>query len=179
MTWSRMSRGPCELRCKCSLRMIQTFISIKGASKVQLGLQMISQIVILLASRAYILAPMEPKFCTGPTFMFPEVSKKFESNRITLSLSKWWLSLKVMKWSFDDDWVTLLDSNFVGSSRNIKVGTVQNLGSIAASIWALEAKRMTICEIIRGPSRVVARSSQVLTGPDLTWTWAWQHYERS
>ena len=32
----------------------------------------------------------------------------------------------------------------MGSSRNIKVGPVQNLGSIAASIWAQEAKRMTI-----------------------------------
>ena len=40
----------------------------------------------------------------------------------------------------------LLDSNFLGSSGNIKVVPVQNFGSIGASIWAPEAKRMTtIC----------------------------------
>ena len=101
-------------------------------------------IFILFVSRAHILAAMQPKFCTDTTFMFPELPIKFESNRITLTLSKWWLSLKVIKWSFVDDWVIVLDSNFLGSSGNIKVVPVQNLGSIAASIWAPEAKRMTI-----------------------------------
>ena len=119
----------------------KSLLFYKGTVQSSSGVKMI---VILLASRAYILAAMDPKFCTGTTFMFPELPIKFESNRITLTLSKWWLSLKVIKWSFVDDWVIVLDSNFLGSSGNIKVVSVQNLGSIAASIWALEAKRMKI-----------------------------------
>ena len=123
------------------LRNCGTCVILQGTVQSSSGLQMI---FILFVSRAHILAAMEPKFCTDTTFMFPELPIKFESNRITLTLSKWWLSLKVIKWSFVDDWVIVLDSNFLGSSGNIKVVPVQSLGSIAASIWALEAKRMTI-----------------------------------
>ena len=51
----------------------------KGASKVQLGLQMISQIVILLASGANILAPiltMTEWFYWTQTFWGPQETKK-------------------------------------------------------------------------------------------------------
>ena len=105
------------------------------------GLQMI---FILFASRAHILAAMEPKFCTDTTFMFPELPKKFESSTITQSSTNDHFITFNDNHHFDNVRVILLDSNFLGSSGNIKVVPVQNLGSIAASIWALEAKRMTI-----------------------------------
>ena len=54
---------------------------------------------------------------------------------------------------------------FLGSSGNIKVGPVQNFGFIAASIWALEAKRMThICwpdEVLMVPSDLSSKEPQL------------------
>ena len=110
--------------------------NFKGTINTSSGLQMI---VILLASGA-----MEPKFCTGTTFMFPELPKKFESSTITQSSTNDHFITFNDNHHFDNVRVILLDSNFMGSSGNIKVVSVQNLGCIAASIWALETKRMKI-----------------------------------
>ena len=85
--------------------------------------------------------------------MFLDLPWKFESNRITLSSSKWRWSLKVIKWSLDDDRVILLDSNFQGRSRNIKVVPVQNFSSIAANIWSPEPIRLTCRKMISGAAR--------------------------
>ena len=101
-------------------------------------------IFILFVSRAHILAAMQPKFCTDTTFMFPELPKKFESSTITQSSTNYHFITFNNNHHFDNVRVILLDSNFLGSSGNIKVVPVQNLGSIGASIRALAAKRMTI-----------------------------------
>ena len=86
------------------------------ASTIRLGLQMILQIVILLGSRAHILAAMEPKFYKVPTFMFLELHKKFESSRVTQSSSNDHFITFNDNHHFDNDRVILLDSNFLGTS---------------------------------------------------------------
>ena len=54
----------------------------------------------------------------------------------------------MIKRSLDDDGVILLDSNFQGRSRYIKVVPVQNFSSIAARTGSPEPKRLTCDEMI-------------------------------
>ena len=114
---------------------------------------------------------MELKFCTGTSFMFLDLPWKFESNRITRSSSKWRWSLKVIKWSLDDDRVILLDSNFQERSRNIKDVPVQNFSSIAAIIWTQEPIRLTCCQMISGAIYCFQAPFYLLSFPSALTCW--------
>ena len=80
-------------------------------------------------------------FGKSATFMHFDPHKKFQSDQITHSSSKWWLSLKVIKWSFDNDRVIWINWNFLWRSKCINVALLPNISPFHPLWEALEAKR--------------------------------------
>ena len=72
----------------------------KGAGKLGEVSLILGGLSDILASGASPSALKRMKFSESATIMHFDAHKKFEFDQITLSSSKWWLSLKVIKWSF-------------------------------------------------------------------------------